>query len=214
MVEGETMKKFAIISIALFGLILAVAASRPSTVTVERSLIITASPAVVANFIVDLHAWEQWSPWAHRDPATKVTYGGPARGVGATSHWAGASDVGEGTLTITEEKPNALVVLTVDYTSPVLPQSRVEFELQGAGTMTNVTWKQTLHSDFSDKFFSLVMNINQLVGRDLEAGLATLKLVAEAAQKQAAVPSPPSEPASALDAGVLDAGVPEGAQSP
>lgn len=209
------MKKFAIISVALFGLILAVAASRPSTVVVERSLIITASPAVVAGFIDDLHAWEQWSPWAHKDPSTKVTYGGPARGVGATLEWAGPSDVGAGKLTITEDKPGELVALTVDYTSPVLPQSRVEFTLQGAGTMTNVTWQQTLHSDFSDKFFSLVMNINQLVGRDLEAGLASLKLVAEAAQKQAALAPSPAPDVQAVDAGTGDAGVPaEGTAAP
>lgn len=209
------MKKFAIISIALFGLVFAAAASRPSTVVVERSLIITASPAVVAGFIDDLHAWDQWSPWAHKDASTKVTYGGPARGVGATYEWAGPSDVGAGKLTITEDKPGELVKLTVDYTSPQLPQSQVEFLLQGAGTMTNVTWQQTLHSDFSDKFFSLVMNINQLVGRDLEAGLASLKLVAEAAQKQAAVPAPSPEAPASLDAGVADAGVPaEGAAAP
>ena len=66
MVQGLSMKKFAILLAALFGFIFALTVLWKSDVTVERSVVITASPATVAAQLDDLHAWERWSPWSGR----------------------------------------------------------------------------------------------------------------------------------------------------
>ncbi|HMC72411.1 MAG TPA: SRPBCC family protein, partial [Mycobacteriales bacterium] len=62
------------------------------------------------------------------------------------------------------------------------------------GGTTQVTWTMDGHNDFVGKTFSLVMNMDKMVGGDFERGLAQLKAVAEGeavkpASAQAPAPS-------------------------
>ena len=56
---------------------------QPSSYRVARSLAITAPPDAVFPHMNDLKKWEAWNPWGKADPNMKLTYGGPASGVGA-----------------------------------------------------------------------------------------------------------------------------------
>ena len=94
------------------------AALQPSHFSVTRSVAISAAPATIFSHVNDLGKWEAWSPWAKIDPAMKTTYKGPSAGVGAVSAWAGNNDVGEGSMTITESRPNELVRFRLDFVKP------------------------------------------------------------------------------------------------
>src|SRR5688572_21946770 len=85
-----------------------IVATRRGGGQVTRSGKIAAPPAVVFAQVNDFDKWEAWSPWAKIDPAMKKTIEGPA-GVGASYHWVGNSDVGEGRMTITESQTNDFV---------------------------------------------------------------------------------------------------------
>src|SRR5262245_8304270 len=73
-----------------------IVASRPANFRVARSLAIAAPPDAVFPHVNDLKKWEAWNPWGKIDPNMKLTYAGPASGVGASYSWAGNNEVGEG----------------------------------------------------------------------------------------------------------------------
>ncbi len=76
------MMKTIPIGLALFAAIVVgfcvVAALQPARLRVERSAIIAAPPAVVFGYVNNLRKWQEFSPWAKRDPAARNAYEGPS----------------------------------------------------------------------------------------------------------------------------------------
>jgi len=157
-----------------------VAAFQPAEFRIARSTTIAASSATIFARVNDLHAWEQFSPWAKLDPAMKATYNGPGAGVGASYAWTGNSKVGEGRMTITESRPNDLVRLQLEFIKPMAATNMSEFVFTPEGNQTRVDWSMTGKNDLLAKAFGLVMNIDKMVGADFEKGLNNLKNLTEA----------------------------------
>lgn len=190
----------------LVALLLVLVVTRPDSFTVERSASMSAPPAVVYGMVQDFHAWERWSPWAKLDPAMKTTYGGPASGVGATYAWEGNDAVGSGKMTIVEVKPNEAVAITLEFLTPMAATNRTEFQLSPQGGGTKVTWKMHGKNDFMGKAFSLVMNVDQLVGKDFETGLSQLRSAAEGRAAELAAEAAASAAAAAAAAAAAESG--------
>jgi hypothetical protein len=158
-----------------------VAALQPSELHVERSALIAAPPAVVFGYVNDLHKWQEFSPWAKRDPAAKITFDGPAEGTGAAFSWAGNAEVGEGRMTIVESVPNDRVRFRLDFLKPFEGTNDVVFGFTPQDDQTRVTWTMTGENDFMGKAIGLLMNMDAMIGGDFEQGLADLKQLSEAA---------------------------------
>jgi uncharacterized protein YndB with AHSA1/START domain len=188
-------------------LLLALVLARPDSFTVERSANIAAPPAVVYGLVQDFHAWEKWSPWAKLDPAMKTTYGGAA-GVGATYAWEGNDEVGAGKMTIDRLQPNESIVISLEFLKPMASTNSTEFRLAPDGNGTKVTWRMQGHNDFLGKAFGLVMNMDQLIGKDFEKGLGQLRAAAESASRAAEEASRPVEAEETEEAPNSDAGTP------
>ncbi|MDX1953807.1 MAG: SRPBCC family protein [Verrucomicrobiota bacterium] len=148
---------------------------------ITRSTTISAPPSGIFARINDLHRFQEWSPWAKLDPTAKNTFSGPPQGVGAAMQWEGNSKIGQGTMTITESRPNELVRMQLDFKKPVASTANVDFILQPQGQQTQVTWDMSGKKVFASKAMGLVMNMDKMVGGEFEKGLATLKAQAEAA---------------------------------
>jgi uncharacterized protein YndB with AHSA1/START domain len=69
--------------------VLAYAATKPDTFTIQRSATIKAPPERVFALLTDFPAWRQWSPWENLDPDLKRTYSGAPNGKGAVYEWEG-----------------------------------------------------------------------------------------------------------------------------
>ena len=179
------MKKVAIalflIIVAAVLVVLALAASKPDTYSVERSATIAAQPEQVFAYVNDFHQWPQWSPWEKLDPKMNRTYGGPASGQGSTYGWVGNNDVGEGRMTITESVPGSKVGIQLEFLKPMAATSQTTFDFVPSGAGTQVVWKMTGKNDLMSKVFTVFMNMDQMIGKDFESGLANLKQVAEGA---------------------------------
>lgn len=178
------LKKILIGLAVIVVVFLIVVAFQPADYRVTRTATIAAPPAVVFAQVDDLRKWEAWSPWAKMDPAMKVTYTGPAAGVGAVSGWAGNSEVGEGRMTITESRPSELIRFHLEFIKPMAGTSASEFTFKPEGNQTLVTWTMTGKNNFIGKAFCLFMNMDKMVGGQFEQGLARLKSVAETAAKK------------------------------
>jgi hypothetical protein len=163
--------------ILVVGLI--VVAMQPPTFRVSRSITIDAPPSAVFPHINELRRWEIWSPWAKLDPTMKQTYDGPPAGVGSSTHWIGNRQVGEGRMTIVESTTNERVRIKLEFLKPFKATNQAEFELRPQGEQTAVEWTMTGDKNLIMKAFCMMMNMDKMVGRDFEKGLAAMKAEVE-----------------------------------
>jgi uncharacterized protein YndB with AHSA1/START domain len=163
----------------LIVIVLALAASKPSTFTVERSLAINAPAATVFANLDDFHRWSAWSPWEKLDPNLSRTYSGAPKGQGAVYDWQGNKDVGKGRMTIVETQPDAKVVIRLQFIEPFPADNQTTFTLTPAGSGTEVSWRMTGPNSFMGKLISVFASMDKMIGGDFERGLSNLKKVSE-----------------------------------
>lgn len=176
----------ALLLVGLIGGLFVVIGLQPSNFSVQRSATMTAPPAAVFAQINDLQAWDAWSPWSKLDPNPKTTISTPSAGKGATFTWNGNQEIGEGSLTILESKPDELVDVEQAFVRPFVGKARMAFTLAPEGNGTKVTWKMDGTNDFFGKAMCLFMNMDAIMGKSFEQGLANMK---EMAEKSGAAPA-------------------------
>ena len=173
------LKKIAITVAALLALLLLYAATRPNTFRVQRTARIKATPDRLFANINDLHAWSAWSPWEKMDPTMKRTFSGPAGGVGAVYEWDGNSSVGAGRIEIVETTPPSKIVLRLDFLKPLAGHDTAEFTLEPKGDSTDVTWAMYGPSPYLSKLIGVIFNMDKMLGKSFDEGLAGLRTGAE-----------------------------------
>lgn len=164
----------------------ALVATRPSAYHVERSLAIAAPPDRVFGVLNDLHRFAGvlvffGSPWEKSDPNMRKSFGGPAAGVGQSLAWDGNKDVGAGTMTIEESVPGQKVGIKLEFAKPMKSTAACALTLANAPAGSIVTWSMDGKHNFIGKAFGVFMDMDKMLGADIEKGLALLKTVAESA---------------------------------
>ena len=167
-----------IVAVVIAG-VLIFATTKPDIFRVQRSASIKAPPEKVFALINDFKAWGAWSPWEKKDPAMKRTFGTTTAGKGATYAWDGNKDVGQGSMEITEATPSSRIALKLDFIKPFEGHNTVEFTLAAQGDTTNVSWVMQGPTPYFAKIIHVFINMDNMVGKDFEAGLANLKAAAE-----------------------------------
>ena len=173
-------------AVAVLALLAAYVATRPADFRVERSATMLAPPRAVFDQVNNFHHWDHWSPWAKLDPAMRVTHSGPPSGVGAGYAWDGNKQAGRGSMTITDSHPGERVGIDLRFEKPFRADNRAEFTFTPAAGGTRVEWVMTGRKNFLFKAVGLFMNMDTLVGRDFEKGLAAMRAVVEAPPARAA----------------------------
>jgi hypothetical protein len=166
-----------VVVVAIAG-ILIYAATKPDSFRVQRVVLINAPSDKVFPLINDMKAWTVWSPYEKKDPAMKRTYGAVTAGKGATYAWEGNKEVGQGSMEIVESGPKK-ILLKLDFAKPFEAHNMGEFVLEPKGDSTSVTWAIYGPSPYMSKVIGTFMNIDDMIGRDFEKGLADLKAAAE-----------------------------------
>jgi len=164
---------------ALIVVFVVVVSMQPAEFRVTRSGTIAALPAAVFGHVNDLHKWEDWSPWAKLDPNSETRFEGAEAGEGAVFHWSGNDQVGEGSMTIIESKPNELVRIQLEFVRPYEGNSTSEFTFVPQNDQTQVTWTMTSKNNFMSKAVNLLMDMDAMLGSQFEEGLANMKSVVE-----------------------------------
>lgn len=170
--------KIAIAVIVIIAAVLIYATTKPDALHVERSINIKATPENIFALINDFHLWDEWTPY-NKDPAMKKTYSGSDRGVGAHYAWEGNKEVGKGEISITAVTPPNKIVMDLHMIEPFEGHNVATFTLATAGNSTKVTWSLDDKQKFMVKVLGLFLNMDKMIGRDFEAGLAKLKVIAE-----------------------------------
>jgi len=159
--------------------LLVFAATKPGTFRVQRATSIKAPREKIFQHINDFRNWGAWSPYERLDPAMKKTYSGAASGKGAVYEWAGNGKVGTGRMQITDTAPPSKITIKLDFAKPIEGHYIAEFTLEPTGGSTTVTWAVYGPASFISKVMQVFLSMDSLLGKDFEAGLANLKLVAE-----------------------------------
>jgi hypothetical protein len=162
-------------------LVALVVLGRPDRFVVTRSVTIPVPADRLFPLVNDLHAWNEWSPWAALDPAASTTFAGPDAGVGAAMAWAGNAKVGVGRMTIVESRPDTVVRFRLDFEKPMKATNTSEFTFVPEGEGTVVTWTMSGTNDLAGKIFGTLIDCDRMVGAQFEKGLADLERAAAAA---------------------------------
>ncbi|MFO1086419.1 MAG: SRPBCC family protein [Reyranellaceae bacterium] len=158
--------------------VLIYASTKPDTFRVERTVSIDAPPDKIFPLIVDLKSWTAWSPYEKKDPELKRSFGPITSGKGATYSWDGNKNVGQGSMEILDAAPGK-VVIKLDFVKPFEAHNTAEFIVQPKGNSSSVTWAIYGPSPIVSKIMGLFMNMDTMIGKDFEVGLANLKALAE-----------------------------------
>jgi uncharacterized protein YndB with AHSA1/START domain len=173
------LKTILVVIVILIGGVLAFAATKPDTFSVQRSTSIKAPPEKIFAVVNDFHRWPDWSPWEKLDPSMKRTQSGTASGKGAIYAWEGNSKAGAGRMEIVESTPASKVAIQLDFIKPFEGHNVAEFQLQPQGDTTNLTWSMHGPTPFVSKLMQVFVNMDTMIGKDFEAGLANLKAITE-----------------------------------
>jgi carbon monoxide dehydrogenase subunit G len=166
-----------VIGVLLAGL-LGFAATKPDTFRVERSTSIKAPPDKVLPLISDFRSWRAWSPYENLEPGMKRTLSGPPSGKGAVYAWEGEDKAGAGRMEITEVAP-ARVTIQLDFSKPFQSHNTAQFTTQPEGDATRLTWAMYGPNPYVAKLMQVFFDVDTMVGKDFETGLANLKAAAE-----------------------------------
>jgi hypothetical protein len=165
--------------VVALGVVVALAMTKPDQFRVERRAEIKAPPDRIYGLIDDLRAWGTWSPYEKKDPGMQRSYSGPERGQGASYAWSGNGNVGAGRMQIVESAAPSNLRIKLDFSKPFEAHNIAEFRLVPRGDVTEVTWAMQGPATLISKIMQVFLNIDKMVGDDFEAGLASLKSMAE-----------------------------------
>ncbi|MEZ5498705.1 MAG: SRPBCC family protein [Steroidobacteraceae bacterium] len=175
-----------LVLIALAGLLL------PRQVHIERKLASHATPQAVYAIVNSFARYNEYSPWARIDPATRYTFSGPVAGPGARMRWESKHpSMGVGSQVITSSDPPRSVSLDMDFGQKGSARSNWHIEPTSDGCVIIWTFDMDLGMNPIARYMGLTFD--RLLGADFEAGLTRLGSIAEAdteAQKTTLVDLP------------------------
>ena len=179
------LKKLVLVSLVFLTAFVLGGAFLPSEHHVERSVTLKQSPSVVYTLLNSYRTFNEWSPWASRDPNAVYRTSGPDSGVGARLDWSGdPRQVGTGWQQITSSTPYNRVEMHLDFGEQGIASSFFDISpVEGGsavtwGFSTDVTADKGVLGALMGKYFGLLLD--KWVGLDYEQGLANFKVYAEA----------------------------------
>ncbi len=173
------LKSIALIVVLAVAALALYATTRPDTFAVQRSTLIQAKADKLFPLINDLHQYNTWNPYAKKDPAMRIDYRGPASGPGAAFDFSGNKDAGKGSVEVTGGQAPTRVDMVLHMIEPFEGRNQITFTLTPQGEATQVTWAMHGPSPYISKLIGIFIDMDHMIGRDFEAGLAQLKAVAE-----------------------------------
>jgi len=171
------MKTLRYIVLALFFLLLVavvVGFFLPSTVHMERSIIINRDKVTIFKVINSFENFNKWSPWYELDKNAQYEISGAKVGVSSKLTWSGNKSVGKGSNEIIESVTNNHIK-TIMYFGKSDTPAYSTISVLDDGDKTKVTW--AFDNDFGMnvfyRYFGLV--IEDMISPDYEKGLINLK---------------------------------------
>jgi hypothetical protein len=145
----------------------------PSTVHLEVTRKINASPEDIFPEVGDFENFVTWSPWSAKDPNMKQTFEGEKLSVGSKYSWKGNRQVGMGSLEMAHIEANRMVVYDMIF-GQSKNITKCTFRIDPLENGTNVSW--IMDADMGNNPFSRFMGrmMTKFVTKDFNDGLTNL----------------------------------------
>ena len=148
---------------------------------VKREITINKPKQQVFDYIKYLKNQDSYSKWAMMDPSMKKDYKGTDGTVGFTSYWdSEKSDVGKGEQEIKKITEGQRLDFELRFKKPFEATDNAYMTTDSTGTnQTKVTWGFDGKMNYPMNIMLPFMNMDKMLGNDLETGLSNLKTVLE-----------------------------------
>jgi len=152
----------------------------PKNYEVSRSIVIDRDLKDVFQYLKLVKNQDNWSPWKKKDPNMVQSSIGTDGEVGFISKWKGNKQVGEGEQEIISIIENESIDTQLRFFKPWKSESIGHLLVNSVeDKQTLVTWGFSGINKFPMSIFMLFMNMDKMVGKDFEEGLANLKVFLE-----------------------------------
>jgi hypothetical protein len=155
----------------------------PKKINVEREMIIKKPVNEVFAMLLKLKEQNKWSVWAKMDPNMKVTFTGVDGTVGFVSAWEGNKQVGKGFQEIKSFVSNERIDIRLKFEKPWESDSQSYYITESVNGDTLVKWGLITTMPIPMNLFSLFMNMDKVLGKDLIGGLTNFKEIMENHEK-------------------------------
>lgn len=176
------MKIVKIIIIALaviFGLLIVVGLFLPTTMTIEKSIVIDTPANVPYSQVTNLRNMQKWDPWSDQDSNMVTTYEGPIIGADSKRIWTNKeNNVAIGSMTIIKDVPFSLIMAELEFGDQGKSSASFQFD-EITKNKTKVTW--SFISDIDIPIFGgyIVAIMSGAVEKEYDKGLQNLKKISE-----------------------------------
>ena len=169
-----------IIVASLVVILLIIAALAKKSYSVEREIIINKPSGVVFDYIRHLKNQDNFNKWVMMDPNMKKSFRGTDGTVGFVYAWNGNKRAGEGEQEITGITEGKMLDVEVRFERPFKAISKTPFVTESiSGNQTKVKWGLSSTMNYPMNIMLAFMNMDKLLGKDLETSLGTLKNILE-----------------------------------
>ena len=161
-------------------LILVVALFTKKDYSIQRDIVINRSTPEVFNYIKHLKNQDYYNKWVMKDPNMKKEFRGTDGTVGSVYAWDGNKQAGAGEQEIKSIVDNERIDIEIRFVRPFAAVSSGPFVTQAlSADQTKLTWGLSSTMKYPMNAMLLFMNMDQLLGKDLETSLINLKNILE-----------------------------------
>ena len=177
----KILKVLLLFVVSLIILLLVVALFVNKEIAVEREITIAKPNKEVFEYIKHVKNQDNYAVWNKKDPNSKKTYTGTDGTVGFVATWNSENkEVGMGEQEIKKIVDGERMEVELRMKKPIDATDNVYFITVGVDSLhTTVKWGLTGKMPYPLNLMGLVVNMNEMLGKDLSGGLANLKEVLE-----------------------------------
>ena len=175
----KIVKKILIGLVVVIAGIFIVAATRPNTYTVQRSLKINAAPEKIYPYLISFKKGLEWSAWDRTGEDVKRTFTGPESGMGAVYEFEGKKS-GHGKLSFKALVPNEQVKMDLTFYKPMQGSNDVTYSLKKEGAETVMTYHMTGPAPIIARIIWLFADMDKFMGDKFNESMQSLKTIVEA----------------------------------
>jgi uncharacterized protein YndB with AHSA1/START domain len=172
----KILKRILFSVLGLVALLLIIALFVKKDYAVEREITINKPKQEVFAYVKSLRNQNSFSKWGSMDPNMKTSYTGTDGTVGSVSAWQGNSDVGTGEQEIKKITEGERIDFELRFKDPIEVTNYAYMTTEAVSNkQTKVKWAFNGKTPYPFNLMCLVMDMDQMIGGDLEVGLSNLK---------------------------------------
>ncbi len=177
----KILKKIIIAIVSIVLILLIVALFTKNDYAVEREVTINKPKQEVFDYIKYVKNQQNYSKWVMMDPNMKKEFKGTDGAVGFVYSWdSDLKDVGKGEQAIKGITEGEYIDMEIHFIKPFEGRANARMQTEALSeNQTKVKWGFKSKMTYPMNIMLLFMNMDDMVGNDLQTGLNNLKTVLE-----------------------------------